>query len=406
MHEQYTSKNIISEITKIYKLKEKDIYSDEEYSKRIIDIITDVIKKGISQYPEDLQSGVLSQIEKNILNIDEINLIIKKEPINLKVDLLICKIFIYFLKDYDIAIELVSEVISKCEDLKYKSLFLTLRGYSYYKNDEFDKALEDFEIAEINDSDNASLYYYRSWIYWKQKNYEKALEECHKAFSLSPNEEDFIVKIAEIYRETNRHEKALEYIQKAIDLNPEAENNYFFKIDCLVKLNKKSEALKVCNSMPGNIISNNLNYKLCLTELYIENEFYNEAINILENLKLENPNEIRINRDLAKCNYAIEKFNEAIDNISECIENKEKCSDNDYYQRAICNFYLNRHNESLEDLFYLIEKYQESALYYEIIASNYESLGDFVNAKKYYIHSAELGSTYAKEKLVKTNLIN
>lgn len=70
--ENYNSTRLISELSKIYKLRENKIYSEEEYSKRKDEILTNVLKNGISQSLEDFLSDILILKEQNILTIDEI----------------------------------------------------------------------------------------------------------------------------------------------------------------------------------------------------------------------------------------------------------------------------------------------------------------------------------------------
>jgi len=69
---KYTSEAFISQLNKIYSLKENSIFSDEEYKNRKIQFIIDLINKGISQSLDNFLSDILTLKDKNILTIEEI----------------------------------------------------------------------------------------------------------------------------------------------------------------------------------------------------------------------------------------------------------------------------------------------------------------------------------------------
>ncbi len=70
---KYNSENFISEINKIIKLKENNIFSEEEYLKRKNDILDDIKNKGITQNLTEFLSDILVLKEKDILTVEEIN---------------------------------------------------------------------------------------------------------------------------------------------------------------------------------------------------------------------------------------------------------------------------------------------------------------------------------------------
>lgn len=82
-NDKYTSERFISEITKIYNLKENELYSTNEFNEKKVAIIIDVINKGISQNLDDFLTDILMLKEKGILNIDEIKQI--KSSLSIKV---------------------------------------------------------------------------------------------------------------------------------------------------------------------------------------------------------------------------------------------------------------------------------------------------------------------------------
>lgn len=72
IEDKLTSESFISQLNKINSLKENSIYSNEEYTNKKIQLIIDLINKGISQNLDDFLSDILSLKEKNILSLEEI----------------------------------------------------------------------------------------------------------------------------------------------------------------------------------------------------------------------------------------------------------------------------------------------------------------------------------------------
>lgn len=69
---KYTSESFISQLNKIFRLKENNIFSVEEFNNKKIQIIIDLINNGISQSLDDFLSEILILRENNILTVEEI----------------------------------------------------------------------------------------------------------------------------------------------------------------------------------------------------------------------------------------------------------------------------------------------------------------------------------------------
>lgn len=60
------------------------------------------------------------------------------------------------------------------------------RGFCYAKQGDYQKAIDDLNIAINLTQTNASYYQNRAWCYNKLKQYQKAVSDCTKAISLDP----------------------------------------------------------------------------------------------------------------------------------------------------------------------------------------------------------------------------
>ncbi|WP_211334418.1 tetratricopeptide repeat-containing sensor histidine kinase [Marinifilum flexuosum] len=103
-------------------------------------------------------------------------------------------------------------------------------GYHFSKNSEYDKAIENFNIAieyckiSRNDRTLASILNGLGIIYWERGNLEVALKKYMEAYSIAEELKDtnlqlvLLLNIANIYADESRNNIALEYYQKILDL--------------------------------------------------------------------------------------------------------------------------------------------------------------------------------------------
>ena len=106
-------------------------------------------------------------------------------------------------------------------------------------------------------------------IYLLMRQWDKAVEECELAVSLSPNSADSIVYIAMVFRSVGRVEEALALLNKAVRLNPMPPNYYYHEFgSCYRLLGQYEEAI----AMLKGVLDRNpdyLNSRLNLIATYV-----------------------------------------------------------------------------------------------------------------------------------------
>lgn len=66
------------------------------------------------------------------------------------------------------------------------------KGNTYYKNKDFDKAIEHYQKAIEHDASDITFYTNMAAVYFEQKEYEKCIKECEKAIEIGrENRADF-----------------------------------------------------------------------------------------------------------------------------------------------------------------------------------------------------------------------
>jgi len=123
-------------------------------------------------------------------------------------------------------------------------------------------------------------------IYLVLKQWDKAIEESELAVSLNPNDADCVVLLSVVYKTVGRIEEALSLLEKAIRLNPLPPNWYLHEYGtCFRLLGRYDEAIAV----PKRILERSpdyLNSRLNLTLTYAmsgkEDDARKEAVEVLK----------------------------------------------------------------------------------------------------------------------------
>lgn len=70
---KYNSNKLVKELTRIFDFKNSGLYTEEEFSKRKINIIINLINEGINENLEDFLVSIIPLKEKGILSLEDIN---------------------------------------------------------------------------------------------------------------------------------------------------------------------------------------------------------------------------------------------------------------------------------------------------------------------------------------------
>jgi tetratricopeptide (TPR) repeat protein len=97
-------------------------------------------------------------------------------------------------------------------------------GLSYEKRNEFDPAIKQYELAAES---LPAAYLYLGNIYFKQENFNKAEDNYKKAIKKDPKNADAYNNLAWLYYKKNENlDKAQKLVMEAIKINPSKESIY------------------------------------------------------------------------------------------------------------------------------------------------------------------------------------
>ena len=121
------------------------------------------------------------------------------------------------------------------------------RGLIYLKQGRYDLALKDFErVKELNPNDYKA-YYYIGRVLRKQKKFKEAEKSLKKATEINPDFAPSFFEWGNVYYDKKNYRKAIEYYRSAAELNPD---NYEYHLrlgDCYYRSQVFYSALNELN---------------------------------------------------------------------------------------------------------------------------------------------------------------
>jgi tetratricopeptide (TPR) repeat protein len=152
------------------------------------------------------------------------------------------------------------------------------KGIEYYKEDDFENALESFVDYSIVMPDDTTGYIYSALMAQQLERYSDVVDYYDKMFSLGYYPKNALNVV--IYYEQNRldnPEKAMEYVKLAMEKYPEDNNFRKTSVDILIKMNKLDDAIESLKEAITKEPENALLYSN-LGMLYDSQENYEAAV--------------------------------------------------------------------------------------------------------------------------------
>jgi tetratricopeptide (TPR) repeat protein len=115
------------------------------------------------------------------------------------------------------------------------------RGFEYYKNAQYNQAIENFTIA-LSMENNSSYYINRGSSFYELNQYDKAISDFKQAITLAPDKAKAYGWCGNAYYATKSYREASEYFSKAIALEPNNAVLYLNRGHAYAKIGNKSMA--------------------------------------------------------------------------------------------------------------------------------------------------------------------
>jgi tetratricopeptide (TPR) repeat protein len=110
-----------------------------------------------------------------------------------------------------------------------KSLEYYEQGYSYFLQQEYNKALDALDKAILANPSHSGAYALRAGIFGSLRQYDKVISDCLKARELCPDEFLAYFNLGIAYMERGDFDKSLDEFTKAIELKPDFAGSYKYR---------------------------------------------------------------------------------------------------------------------------------------------------------------------------------
>lgn len=186
-------------------------------------------------------------------------------------------------KDYAKAFALYDEAMKNIGDVQIEPTINYNIGFAAYKSDNYEGALEYFDIAIENEVNLEKSYEYKALVYNKQKDYANAVANYEKAIAASDDGAESMVFNAAIaaYR-GGMLDKAVELFGKSVDNGYRGETAIYYKA---VSLRKSGDdaAYKATLEEGANKYPGEDKISSALANVYVSegNELYKKGVAIL-----------------------------------------------------------------------------------------------------------------------------
>ena len=127
---------------------------------------------------------------------------------------------------------------------------LALASYHYYCHRDYERALEEFNLALAIRPDNLTALLGRAAILRRQGRWEESTSLFEKAFDASPRDSSVAYNLSGNYGSMRDFRRAAEFADLAISLAPDKPGGYQLKLEILVAQGRYREARKVLEEEP------------------------------------------------------------------------------------------------------------------------------------------------------------
>jgi len=125
----------------------------------------------------------------------------------------------YLAEDWETTRQLFTRIGDRLDKGIWPDFYAT-RGYAYFNEEEYDKAISDYNQAIKIDPDFAKAYYSRGIVYYKKKEYDKAISDYNQAIKIYPTYRDAYSNRGSAYVDKEEYDKAISDYNQAIKIDP------------------------------------------------------------------------------------------------------------------------------------------------------------------------------------------
>lgn len=295
----------------------------------------------------------------------------------------------------DEAIDCLNNAISKDDNIESGSaVAFYLRGYINYDMQDYQSAIEDFNIAIMLNPDNSSkIYYSRGLAKYYLEDYTGAIEDYSKALELNPNGAFLYNNRGECKRAIQDYEGAIKDFTESINLDQNNAIAYYNRGNAKGDIQDYEGAIKdfdkaiELNANYSFAYNNRGNAKDDIQDYEGAIEDYTKAIELAQNDAIPYNNRGLVRQELLDYENALKDFDKAIELDSSYADA--------YVNRGCLKYNLTDYVGAFKDTTKAIELNDTDANAYAGRGSASIKLGNYKNAIEDFSKAIELNETVA-----------
>jgi tetratricopeptide (TPR) repeat protein len=247
----------------------------EAYEKALLcDGDSEYIKRGLAL--------LLIRMDRRNQAADILEQIISKNPQDIENRLLLAKVYTS-LGQEDKAIDIYKGILAIREDHDT----LLLLGTLYVQNKEYDEAQKILNRLVKVEGDSYLAYYSLARLYRELQLYDKAAAAYEKALELNWFEQ-LAYELAEFYEDQLQYDKAIALYQRIIEEGESTDMAKTRLVNLYLKIDENDKALELLRELRTDL-PESFNVDITIIRILLNQEKYDEAIMILEDVLRTNP---------------------------------------------------------------------------------------------------------------------
>jgi tetratricopeptide (TPR) repeat protein len=252
------------------------------------------------------------------------------------------------------------------------------KGLGFFKNGQYNDALDNYNRAVKLDPNNTSYLYSRGYAYQMLNQFELAAADYTNAIGLKPNEPANYTGRGNCYFSTKQYDLALQDYFKAISLDPNNAMNYYNRARVYGVRNQFDDAIKD-NSKAIGINPNYVYAYQGRGNNYFSKRMYDLAqSDYFKAISLEPNNPVNL-YNMGNLLYAIKLYDQALDYYNKTISINPRHA-SAYYGRGIIQNNKKQYDLGIADLTKAISIEPTMIIAYNSRGLAYTSLGNYQSA--------------------------
>ena len=219
--------------------------------------------------------------------------------------------------------------------------------------------------------------------FFKEQNFQKALEYFEKALKKDSQNYNILNNIGLCQYNLGNFDKACKFYKKALNIENNLPQTVINLSDCYIKMNRVLDAIDVLQNFVYQYPDNEV-IKHYLARVYLLDKRIMEAIATLEEILDKNPENFEASWDLAQAYFDLGDWENAICNFESTIEHSSTQNPLIFYQTALAYEADNQISKAISNHLKAIVYNEKFSLPYKKLGTLFMAQGDYKSAVDYF----------------------